>query len=84
MTGHDPKKAAKSVHPVFKIMCSGRWLTLSEIGICLNLMNHHLPEQSISARVRDLRKPKYGGHTITRRATKTEGVFEYQLTQKKA
>ncbi len=54
----------------------GQWRTLREIS---DLTGD--PEASISARLRDLRKAKFGAHTVNRRrrGDPTKGVFEYQL-----
>ena len=35
-------------------------------------------EASVSARLRDLRKPRFGGHTVERRR-RTQSVWEYRL-----
>ncbi len=52
------------------------WLTLREISQITGD-----PEASISARLRDLRKTKFGAHTVNRRrrGDPSKGVFEYQL-----
>lgn len=40
------------------------------------------PEASVSARIRDLRKPKYGGYTIDRRRVPgRESLYEYRIVQ---
>jgi hypothetical protein len=58
---------------VWAIMRDGLWHTLAE-------MSHRTgdPEASISARFRDLRKRKYGGHTIERELI-GDGLFRYRL-----
>jgi hypothetical protein len=54
-------------------------LTFAELqGFC-SAYGVHISEAGISARIRDLRKPKYGSHTIERRATAQKGVFAYRL-----
>ncbi len=52
------------------------WITLSEIAAITDD-----PEASISARLRDLRKAKFGAHTVNRRrrGDPPKGLFEYQL-----
>ncbi len=54
----------------------GHWFTLREISGFTGD-----PEASISARLRDLRKAKFGAHTVNRRrrGDPSRGVFEYQL-----
>ncbi len=52
------------------------WWTLAEIRDATGA-----PEASISARLRDLRKARFGSHTVNRRrrGDPSKGVFEYQL-----
>src|SRR5258706_8981862 len=61
---------------VFKAMQDGRWRTLARIHAMTGA-----PEASISARLRDLRKDKFGGHEVERRYVE-RGVFEYRLIVK--
>ncbi len=61
---------------VYKLMSDSYWRTLREIS---DLTGD--PEASVSARLRDLRKTKFGGHTVNRRrrGNPKQGIFEYQL-----
>lgn len=61
---------------VFHAMKDGRWRTLSEIAAITDD-----PEASISARLRDLRRPEFGGLKVNRRrrGEETRGLFEYSL-----
>lgn len=61
---------------VFKLMKDEKWRTLSEIAAVTGD-----PEPGISARLRDFRKIKFGGHTVNRRrrGEPKDGLFEYQL-----
>ena len=58
---------------VYGVMCSGSWLTLAELE-----ERTGFPQASISARLRDLRKDKFGGYNIERRR-RSQGTFEYRL-----
>ncbi len=60
---------------VYDAMVGGRWLTLAELA---ELTGD--PEASVSARLRDLRKPKFGGHTVERRYV-GHGLHEYRMTR---
>ena len=51
-----------------------RWLTLQD----LKFMTDY-PETSISARLRDLRKDKFGGYIVNRRRKAGAGTWEYSL-----
>lgn len=62
---------------VWDAIKSGRWLTLAELAA-----DTGDPEASVSARLRDLRKPRFGSHVIRRRRRPDlEGgrLFEYRL-----
>jgi hypothetical protein len=72
----DRIRLGKQLRRVLQCLLIGDWLTLAEI-------RHRTrdPEASISARIRDLRKPKFGGHTIDRRrrGEPSDGLWEYRL-----
>jgi hypothetical protein len=55
-------------------MADGNWWSLWELA-----ERTGGSEASVSARLRDLRKPKFGGHTVERRYV-GPGLFEYKLT----
>lgn len=61
---------------VFELMKDGRSRTLSEIQdqVCGS-------EAAVSARLRDLRKDKYGGHDV-QRVNVSGGLFRYRLIVK--
>lgn len=59
---------------VFNVLRSGEWLTLAKLA---DLTGD--PPASISARIRDFRKPKFGGHTVDRRYV-SKGLWEYRLS----
>ena len=58
---------------VWTLMLDGRWRTLHDIA---ELTND--PEASVSARLRDFRKARFGSHTIERRYVR-RGLYEYRL-----
>jgi hypothetical protein len=55
-------------------MKDGHWRTLQQVSVVTGD-----PEASVSARLRDLRKPKFGGHQVERRYV-SDGLHEYKLT----
>lgn len=60
---------------VYTAIAGGEWRTLRELATITGC-----PEASISARLRDLRKPRFGGLTIERRRHPyVSGLFEYRL-----
>jgi len=61
---------------VFDLMLDGEWRTLREIQ-----SRTRGSETAISARLRDFRKPKFGGHAVhrRRRGDCLLGLHEYRL-----
>lgn len=58
---------------VLYVMRDGKWRSLHEIGFLSGD-----GDASVSARLRDLRKEKFGAYTVYRRR-RTQGLFEYRL-----
>jgi hypothetical protein len=69
----DGARLADQTEAVFNLMCDGKFRTLATIAdmICA-------PEASVSARLRDLRKPRFGAHTVNREYL-GRGLYQYQL-----
>lgn len=62
---------------VFDVVADTEWRTLAQIAQATGD-----PEASVSARLRDLRKPEFGGLNIERRrraGSESRGVWEYRL-----
>ena len=61
---------------VFDYMQNGGWKTLPQIATKVGGS-----EAAVSARLRDLRKPKFGGYLVEKRrvGNPTDGVWEYRL-----
>lgn len=74
----DRDRLRQQLWRVFHLMKDGKWRTLFEIR---NLTGLRDPTQSLSARLRDFRKEKFGSHTVNRRrrGEGRRGLFEYQL-----
>ncbi len=72
----DHKRLARQRVAVWTAMLSGRWLTLAELEEATLA-----PQASISARLRDFRQSRFGGHTVERRRRNGPGtpVHEYRL-----
>ena len=58
---------------VYEAMRDGRWRSLADVS-----EDTGDPEASVSARLRDLRKPKFGGFTVERRHV-GGGLHQYRL-----
>lgn len=62
---------------VLALMIDGKWRTLSEIA------GDRYSQAGVSARLRDLRKSKWGSYTVDRRRCGTDksGLFQYRVTK---
>ena len=60
---------------VYHAMKNGAWWTLADLAKVTDD-----PEASISARLRDFRKKKFGSWIVDRRRWQGCGMFEYRLT----
>lgn len=68
----DRNRLNRQALAVFRVIADRKWHTLAEIAALTGE-----PEASISARLRDLRKARFGGHIIERRYV-GDGLHEYQ------
>jgi hypothetical protein len=69
----DAVRLTKQWGDVWRYMRPGNWRTLDQIS---RATGH--PEASVSARLRDFRKKRFGGHTVERRYV-FNGLWEYRL-----
>lgn len=69
----DGPRLASQHHRVLARLRDGRWHTLGELAAYT-----HDPEASVSARIRDLRKAKFGSHVIQREYVQ-RGLWKYKL-----
>jgi hypothetical protein len=71
----DQARLTKQLGRVFGLMRDGCWRSLQDIVDATGD-----PHASISAQLRHLRKPRFGGYTVEkRRRTATCGTWEYRL-----
>src|ERR1700723_1052558 len=76
----DRKRLCLQLERVRAYVLGVRWKRLAEIKFALERLYFptKFPEQSIGARLRDLRKPPYLCR-VERRRTSHKGIFEYQV-----
>ena len=74
-TQMDGKRLSRQLDAARRLMLDGQWRTIGEIA-------EHVEgsEAGISARLRDLRKLRFGGYTVDRRR-RGGGLFEYRITK---
>lgn len=71
--GRDLSRLNAQMADVYRYMSHGEWRTLADIAT-----NTGHPEASVSARLRDLRKDKFGGFNVERRYIAC-GQYQYRL-----
>jgi hypothetical protein len=69
----DQVRLGEQMQRVYDVLKTGKWVTLWEIALVTSD-----PIQSISARIRDLRKPRFGAHNVQGRNI-GGGTWEYRL-----
>ena len=69
----DSFRLHRQLGKVWDVMKNGAWFTLREIADQIGA-----PEASVSARLRDLRKPKFGSNIVEREYI-GQGLYRYRL-----
>lgn len=69
----DGKRLSDQLHAVFHLMCDQKWRTLEQIS-----RETGGSEASVSARLRDLRKVRFGAHTVEREYI-AGGLWQYRV-----
>jgi hypothetical protein len=70
----DHERLTQQLGRVFNLMRDGSWRSLNEIAdATLD------PHASISAQLRHLRKPRFGGYQVNKRRRGDSGIWEYQV-----
>ncbi len=73
--GMDGERLRKQLYAVWVFMHDKQWHLLKEIS-----REVKAPEASVSARLRDFRKDKFGGHKVERRRVPNgKGLHEYRV-----
>lgn len=72
----DVPRLANQIGKVFELMRDGRYRTLDQIAVKCDCL-----QTSAGARLRDLRKPRFGSHDVVSRrvADSEEVLYEYKL-----
>jgi hypothetical protein len=77
--GDDGDRLRRQLSVVWRIMFDGQWRTLKQLS-----KEAQAPEASVSARLRDFRKRKFGGHDVKRqRVPNGNGLHIYRLVPRK-
>ena len=79
LTKRDLPRLGKQLRAVYDVMADGQFRTLTAIADAVRANTGIVASApSVSARLRDLRKAKFGGFKVNRRAA-GEGLFDYQV-----
>lgn len=75
----DQERLGTQAERVWAVMRDGEWRTLAEVGAAADA-----PEASVSARLRDFRRPEWGAQTVERRhrGAASAGLHEYRLIRR--
>jgi hypothetical protein len=73
----DQQRLSGQLLAVHSLMSDHQWRTLAEI-VCLLGKGS---ETGVSARLRDLRKPRFGSLTVESRRRQPGGLWEYRITE---
>jgi hypothetical protein len=73
---HDRGRLGRQLGRVKALMADGEWRTLAEVSAATGD-----PQASVSARLRDLRKERWGAYAVERRrrGEAARGIFEYRV-----
>ncbi len=75
----DGERLNTQLNRVYDVLRDHEWWTLRElVNVLYADYGIRASEAGVSARLRDLRKPRFGGHTIERRRV-SGGLWAYRL-----
>lgn len=72
----DKARLTGQLHRIYFYIVDGKWVTLKQIAEFTGA-----PEASISAQLRNLRKERFGAHTIEKEFVEN-GIYRYRLVHK--
>lgn len=75
----DGARLGSQLERVRDLMLDGTWRTIPEIRNAVRRPDELMSEASISARLRDLRKEKFGGYVVEHRRVRESGLWEYRV-----
>jgi len=75
----DGKRLKSQLEAVRYVMSDGRWRTIPEIHRELSVLGFYATETSISSRIRDLRKSKFGAFKVFSQPTDRQGLWAYKV-----
>lgn len=79
----DGPRLRPQLDAVRRRMSDGQWHTLAQLSRALASDGITAPQASVSARLRDLRKPQFGGYIIDREYV-SDGLWRYRMSEPEA
>jgi hypothetical protein len=77
-----PKRKATVLSKVHQIMLGGSWTTPLQLQQVLKFNGMYASDSAVTARIRDLRKKKYGSHEIEKRPLASDSSqWEYRVVK---
>ena len=70
---------SKSVQAILLDVLGRGWYAPHELDLQLKLSGFYCSPTAITSRIRDLRKARYGGHSVVKRLRKDSGYYEYKV-----
>lgn len=67
---------------IYDLLSRGNWYAPHEIEMQLKLSGVYISGSAVTARVRDLRKVKFGDHDVVKRLRAGESYYEYRVISK--
>jgi len=76
----EPKDSANIREVIRDLLSRGYAYSTYEVAGFLEItIGRRISESAVSARIRDLRKPQYGGYTVNSRPRHVSTAWEYQI-----
>jgi hypothetical protein len=76
----DRVSLTSELHAVYAVMKDGQWRTPAEIVAAISTPGRPWSDSSVTARLRDLRKKRFGGFDVPTRR-RTDRVHEYRVAE---
>lgn len=74
-----------SPYPIIRDLLSrGVWYAPHEVQLQLRLVGCHVSPEATTARMRDLRKKRYGDFKVAKQRRKGTDYYEYRIEEKRA
>lgn len=78
----DGQRLSEQLQHVLAYMRQHEWVTLRELELAMREAGVHASNAGVSARLRDLRKRRFGAYTIERQYI-ANGLWQYRLAEAK-